>query len=272
MDAGVCLWTIAGLFGLSAGLLAPREIDVFERAAAVEIGSRLQGEGKQVQVSVDVNGFAGAWGELVSAEISANKFSVDGLPFFTEPTRSKAGKLGVLRLRLSDFSLNGLDCDLLSADLVNCRYDFALALRAKKIRLSKSGTGPGFVRVNARALERFVLKKYHEIEEVTVELRGGKVIVEGVGNFLFSRSKFFVIASLVPMHGTQIHLSDAKIWLDGSIASDGASRALLQSLNPVIDENRDLNLHSALQMDRVTITQEYVELGGTARIPEIVNQ
>lgn len=264
---GAVWWSLFGL-GIAGGVFGGSQIAVFERAAAVEIGSNLAGERKTVSVHAVPNGFSCLWGDVQSVTIQAEEFQVDGLPLFTEPSRSKAGRVGTLRIRLKRFDLRGLICAELSADIPNCRFDFALALRARKFRLSKSGFGEGFVRVERDALEKFILKKYQEIETISVELRGGKLIAEGSGTFLFVKSKFFVIADLEPVNGTQIWLSNAKVFLDGVPATEGASRALLQSLNPVIDENRDLNMYGALKMREVIVRDQYVELRGEAHIPE----
>lgn len=214
------------------------------------------------------NGLGAIWGEFESASIEARDFEVEGLPLFVEPSRSKAGKLSTLRIRLSNFVLRGLECELLSADLGECRFDFGLARREGKVRLSKSGSGPGFVRLNERAIERFISQKYKVVSEVRVELRSGKALVEAKGDFLFFRSRFFVVASLVPRDGSQIWLDDAVIYADGIRVGEGAERALLQALNPVIDGNEDLSLYNSLDMKEVRIADGKVELHGIAKIAE----
>jgi hypothetical protein len=263
-------WPLILGAGLLLGGFAGREVRSFERAAAADIASRLQGDSKEVKVGVELDGpFRAATGRLAVATITARNFSLESLPLFTEPERSKKGRVDVLRLRLYDFNLRGLRIQELSADINDCRYDYNLAIREKKVRLSKSGFGPGYARVDAKALEDFILHKYSEIKSIKVQLKKYKVFVEGTGDFLLFKSNFYVIADLVPRNGTELWLENTIVFMDGVRVRDGSERALLQALNPVIDENKDLKLYGALRMERVAIHDGYLELFGTATIPEL---
>lgn len=254
--------------GIALGALQ-REVRLFERGSAEDIASRLGGEQKSVKVHVRLDGVAGgSQGRLRSARIEARSFQVDGLPLFTERDRARDGFIGVLELRLYDFTLRTLFIKELSADLHQCRYDFGLAKRERRVRLSQSGTGPGYALVTADALERFLLSKYPEIKTVSVRLEKYKAFVEGYGEFLVARSPFYVIADLQPRQGTQIWLSNAIVFLDGRRASQETERALLNSINPVLDLDKDLHLHGALQLSRVEIRDGVLAVYGTAKIPE----
>jgi hypothetical protein len=260
---------VFGVGALLGGLIGGRELASFQREAAADIASRLSGEGKEVSVSLDFNLFEAPFGKFTSATLSARQFSVDGLPLFTEPWRSKSGSLGCLRIRLRDFTLRGLRVSELSADIRGCKFDLGLAKSEKKVRLSWSGKGPGFVRVTPAALEAYILNKYREIKRVKVWFRSRRLFVEGFGDFGFFSADFFVIADLVPREGTKLFLEKAIVFLDGVRVRDGSEQALLDALNPVIDEDEDLRLYGALQMERVSIGGEYLEISGTATIPSL---
>lgn len=240
-----------------------------EKRAAVDIAAKLSGPDKEVRVSASFDSpFHALGGNVASATITARNFSVNGLPLFTEPWRSKAGRVGTLHLRLYDFMLRDLPVEELRADIRSCRFDLGLALREKKVRLSKSGEGPGYVRVTADALERFVLEKYREITSISIRLEKYKLFAEGEGDFLVFKSRFYVIADIVPKNGTELWLANAVVFLDDKRVRDGSDAAILDTLNPVIDQNEDLGLHGALRLERVEIRNGFVELFGTARIPE----
>ncbi|HWP30173.1 MAG TPA: hypothetical protein VNK96_00375 [Fimbriimonadales bacterium] len=222
-------------------------------------------------MKVKSDGLLGALeGRFSEVSITARDFSVNGLPLFSEPERSKYGRIKSLKLRLFDFSLRGLRIEELKADLRDCRFDFALALDERKVRLSRSGSGEGYVRVNEKALEDFILRKYHEIKRIRVELKKYKVYVEGYGEFPFFKTEFYVIADLVPKNDFEIHLENAFVFLGRSI-DETMKRALLDFINPVIHENEDLALYGALKMKRVEIGEGVLELFGEARIPERPN-
>lgn len=243
----------------------------FEKGAAKDIASRLEGENKEVEVKVKSDGLLGALeGRFSEVLIRARNFSVNGLPLFTEANRSKYGRIKTLKIRLSDFSLRGLCIEELRSDLRDCRFDFALALDERKVRLSRSGSGEGYVRVNEKALEDFILQKYHEIKRVRVELKKYKVFVEGYGEFPFFKTEFYVIADLVSKNDYEIHLENAFVFLGRSI-DETVKRALLDFINPVIHENEDLGLYGALKMKKVEIGEGVLELFGEAKIPERPN-
>lgn len=258
-------WIVAGL-GIAGGLLGSQEVRSFERAAARDIGMRLEGDGKQVGVKVKLAALFD--GSLTKATLSASNFSVKGLPLFTEPERTTRGKIGTLEIRLKNFELRSLHVEELTADIANCRYDFGLALREKKVRLSRSGTGPGYVRLTAESLRSFLLKKYHEIKRIEIELANDKVYVSGHGDFLLASADFYVSASLSIRNGSQLYLTDAWVFLNGVPVRDGSDRALLQALNPVMDINEDLSLFDAIKMERIRSRNDLLEIWGTARIPE----
>jgi hypothetical protein len=263
-------WLIAGA-GLALGVSsANREIRAFERSAADEIASKLSGEKKRVNVRVKLDGIIdGISGHLSLAEITARDFSLDGLPLFTETHRPQSGRIKLLRIKLHDFVLRGLAIEELRADINDCRYDVGLAKKERKIRLSKSGTGEGYVRVNEKALEDFILHKYHEIKSVSVQLKNRKVYVEGYGEFALFKTDFYVIADLVPKNDYELHLDNAIVFLGGARVRDGTDRVLLRTLNPVIHENEDLRLHGALKIEQVKILDGKLELTGTAIVPPL---
>jgi hypothetical protein len=259
---------LALLCGLAGGLgLAGAEERRFERAAAHEISSRLEGRSRTVSVNARPAGLGAVWGELDSVTIRARGFEVGGLPLYTEPDRSTAGKAHRLELELDDFRLRGLRVDALRATVPGCRYDFPLALRNRTFRLSRSGEGSGWVRVLDRDLPGFLLAKYPEIKRISVRVDRGHAWVEGFGEFLVVTTEFTVIARLGVRDGTKIVLEDAKVWFDWRRADALAARAVLDALNPVVDLDADLGLEGAMQVEEVELPDGAIVARGRTRIP-----
>jgi len=136
------------------------------------------------------------------------------------------------------------------------------------MRLSKSGSGSGTVRVAARDLESFILKKFHDIQSVEVRIAGGKIHVNGSGDFLLIHTNFTVTANLEPLTGSKLVLANADILFDGRPADDLSRKALLQTLNPVVDLNRDLKLYGAIDVKSVRLLEGVLEASGDTRIPD----
>lgn len=251
------------LLGLSTGTL-DRELAVFERSAEADIRSRLQGD--QVLVSVRLEPEL-SLNTLRRATIRASRFSLDGLPLFTEPKRSKAGRLKELRLELTDFTLRGLKIRRLEAVIPDCRFDLGLALARKGLRLSQSGTGVGTVEIGEKELAAWIDRKYAEIKGCTVRVDRDVVWVEGYGEFLIVKSNFQVISKLQAVGGTKLTLTDAKIYFDWQRAEPSAAKVLLQTLNPVVDLAKDLALYDAVNVSSIRLRDGFVRASGKTRIP-----
>lgn len=251
---------------LGLGLYGDREVARFERLAAEEISSQLTGD--QRVVKVDADAYASASGHLASATIEARDFSLTQLPFFTEPLRSKAGRLDMLRLRLRDFTMRGLKIAELTADIPDCRYDFGLARSKQVFRISKSGEGIGSVRVNEEDLAKYIVDKYAEIKSATVRIYNDVVWVEGYGEFLIVNTNFAVIAKIAPVDGTKLMLTDAKIYFDWVRADPPAAKVILDLLNPVVELHDGLGLFDAIHVTDVRLRGGFVLASGRTRVPE----
>jgi hypothetical protein len=250
-------------------LVGAGEVRSFENAAAREIKGKLQGESASVSVKTKPSGLFGYLeGDLSTVTIHAKDFSADGLPLFTEPIRPKSGKVKRLNLRLENFHLSGLRVESLEAQIPNCRFDLGLAKRSKKIRLSQSGTGTGSVTLLEDDLEAFILKKFSEIKEVQVRLQDDIAIVEGKGEFLILKAAFKVQARLIAVEGTKLTLVDPKIEFDGVQADPQAAQVLLNTLNPVVDLDRDLKLHGAVSVSEIKLADGKLVASGATKIPD----
>jgi hypothetical protein len=255
--------------GVAVGLFGTGVVKSTENSVAADIASRLAGPGKSVRVATRFMEPLGILdGTLVWATIIAKDFAVEGLPFFLEAKR-RNGKIGTLRFRFSNFDLNGLHVEELSADIPSCRYDLALARQKKIVRLSDAGVGRGYVKVAERPLEAFVRKKFPSLRNVSLRLTKHKVFAKGTAALVFGKVELDLSADLVPLNKTEIWLSNARIFLNGVRARGETADALLATLNPVLDANRDLNLHSAIHFDAIRVSEGYVEATGLATVPPL---
>lgn len=259
---GFILAGFALLFG--AGAAETRHL---EQLAATDIKSKLEGPRAKVDVRTRAVGLKALSGHLKRVMISASDFTAPGLPLFTEPELSQSGRIDDLRIELRNFALGALGIAELSSSIPDCRYDLGLAINHGKIRLSKSGLGTGSVTVTAGALEPFILHKYREIKSVHVEIGNGHVRVSGYGEFLIIHTQFEVEATISPVEGTKLYLTDAQITFDGKPADPLSKKALLDTLNPVVDLNKDLRLYGAIEVEKVSLDKGVLRADGTTSIP-----
>ncbi len=267
----MALW----LIGLAAGVfvIGGSEVRRFERDAARDIASLLQSSENakkpEVKVSASYPGLLSpAFGEVDTASVVASGFSTQGLPLFTEPNRSKAGRIDFLNLSLRDFSLRGLRVERLEAKIPNCRFDLGYAQRKRKIRLSKSGIGEGRVEILLKDLEKFIPMKFVEIIRCSAKVTGNKLSIEGDGKFLLLEGRFSVSGEIA-WSGTKILLKAAKITFDGKPMDPISEEGLLQVLNPVIDLDADLGLYDAVDLTRVELLADRIVATGKTKIPDL---
>jgi hypothetical protein len=261
------MWWLAGLAG-GAILIGAHELRAFERKAAADIAAQLQGGARVVSVRTRIGDpFRAMAGHVSRVEIDARHFETVGLPLFTEPDRSTKGRVRELCLRLSDFRLNGLRVERLEATIPECRYDLGLALGKRQIRLSRSGVGEGLVEVLADDLAPFILRKFREIKRVQVRITPDRLVVEGYGEFIVIQTNFRVEADLHSPDGRTLSLRNAKIEFDGRPADPLSAKTLLDTLNPVVDFERDLNLYDAVRVERVELAEGRLIARGRTKIP-----
>jgi hypothetical protein len=258
-------WLLGGiglLFGV--GVSTVRE---FENAAAKEISDQLQGVNKKVKLSVTYPGLLSpAFGEVGTATIKASDFQTEGLPLFTEPQRSKKGSIKILKLELTNFYLRDLRVESLISEIPDCRFDFVLARTKKQMRLSKSGLGTGTVILKVKDLAPYILKKYAEIKQVTVNTEGDWIRVAGNGQFLIFNASFDIRAKIAT-DGGRLYLRDCIIRFDGKEPDEESKQALLNTLNPVVDFAKDLDLYDAVFAKTVELKGEDIIVKGTTKVP-----
>ncbi len=261
--------SLLSLLLVGGGLFfADQEKGRFERKAADDILAKVQDGKGRFEVKIQPALLGGFTGELDSATISGSGFTLDELPLFTEPDRSTSGKIGDLRLRLTDFTLRRLKVAELQANIPGCRYDYGLAKGKGMIRLSKSGEGQGFVKLREKDLAEYLMKKFHEIKRCTVKLDGNTVWVEGYGEFIVVNTDFAVIAEIGIEDGTKLVLKNAKVFFDWLRADGPAVDGLLKTLNPVVDLKKDLGLFDAVFVEKIKIQKGVLTASGRTKIPE----
>lgn len=256
------------LAGLAFGLgVYAHQVRRLEERAAAEIASQLGGAERRVDVRAEADPLSAAFGDVRRVTIRASTFTTDGLPLYTEPWRSQRGRIGELRLELGDFVLCGLRIERLEATIPSCRFDLPGLVRRHEMRLSRSGEGTGEVTVLADDLARFLVEKFHEIQRASVRIEKDKVFVSGFGEFVIVKAEFDVIARLVAVDGRKLALADARIYFDDRRADAAARRALLDTLNPVIDVDEDLGLDGAFDIEGLRLRDGVLRAHGRTRIP-----
>jgi hypothetical protein len=257
----------AGSLALAGAALLESSWGKIERAAELDIATSLGVSRVDVRVVAVADGLLGsALGRVSSVEIAASGFAVDGNPFFCDPALSKAGKLGMLRLRLRDFVVHDLPVDLLEADIPGCR--FALGMLTKgKVRLSRSGEGPGSVTIAAEHLRQYMLSRFKVFESLQVRLEKYKLFATGRAAFGPIRREFEIICDLEISGKRALVIENPIVFVEGLRVRDGSEDSLVRAFNPVLDIDKDLGMAGAFDMQKIVVRGGKAVITGTARIP-----
>lgn len=250
-----------------AGFVIGSSWSAIERAAAEDIRKQLGGNAR-VQVTAESDGLLGTvLGRVRSVSIEASNFSVDGMPFFVEPGLSKSGRMGSLRFALRDFVIRDLPVRELAAEIPENRFPLGL-LRSGVVRLSDSGEGKGSVTITESGLAQYMRRRFAQILlEVDVEFSKHKVFARGQAALGPIRKRFEIIADLEIATPRQLRISRQVVFMDGVRIRDGSDARLIDSLNPVLDIDRDLGLAGGFDMQRLKISEGSAIIFGAARIP-----
>lgn len=270
----VTRFTVIAPFGILLALMAmlaiaQDPISSLRARAADAIRQKLEGGKGKVEVIIKVDGLISiSTGDLQFAEIRASEFSTPGLPLFAEPdAEARSGRIGRLILRLSDFRLNGLRVEELTAVMHNSRYNFEVAMRDGAIQLLESGEGPGEVTVLFADLELFLARKFEEIETMRIAEEAGKVKLSGVLRQRGAAYRYEIFTGIGFADGTKIKLIEPQLTLDGQPADPEVQRGLLNQFSTVLDLDADLNLHGCLKIESIEVRGDRFRVLGVAKIP-----
>ena len=117
-------------------------------------------------------------------------------------------------------------------------------------------------------LGAYLLRKFRELKRVSVRIDRNRAFVKGYGEFIVVQTEFEVIAKLVPVDGTKLMLADAKVFFGDLVAAEDVKRLVLDTLNPIVDLDRDLKLYGAVQVEGLSLENGVLEAWGKTKIPD----
>lgn len=257
---------LAAAFGLLFHF-GSKEVKRFENMAAGDLASHLEGDAKQVKVRIKLGSLRP--GHLSEATIEASGFSTKTLPLWTEPRRSKEGRIDKLIIKLKDFEIGGLPMESLNIELNDCRWDFACAVKEGKIRLSRSGSGTFQATISQDGIVRYLAKRYPFVKTSSFRIETYKILFSGSLATPLGTAPFDLVA--VPRLHQNSGLSLIPVYLSFSgVRTDISNEpALRRVFDPVIDVNRDFGLRGALEIESLELGLQSLGLRGKATIPAI---
>ncbi len=255
---------VAAAFGLLFHF-GGQEVRRFENLASKDLASQLDGSNKQVKVRIKIGSLRP--GHLCEAVIEASDFNTPSLPLWTEPWRSKEGRIDRLIIKLKDFEIGGLPVQSLDIELSDCRWDVAYAVKEGKIRLSRSGRGTFRATIAQDGIVRYLAKRYPFVKTERLEIDAYKVLFAGSLATPLGSTSFDLVA-IPRLHGSSgLSLIPAYLSFGGRRTDIAREPALQRIFDPVLDLDRDFGLRGALHIDQLSFQAQRLDITGSAVIP-----
>ncbi|GIV15476.1 MAG: hypothetical protein KatS3mg022_0911 [Armatimonadota bacterium] len=240
-----------------------------ERSAERQILQQLGGIG---QVQVHIQPRWGALGVLLARaetiRVHASGFHTAQMPFFTEaPVRAWQGKADRVQIVLEDFYLGGLPVRHMEATIPGVSLDSREAALRLRIRLFSAGWGNGWVTLDEESLNEFIKRRLPEVRSPHVRVTPSEVRITGQLVVLLTPWQFEVTGGVGVREGRQVVVENVQVRVEGEDLPSAVVQKIVDTLNPVLDVQRDLRLGGAFVVERVEQGNGFVKLIGRATVP-----
>ena len=224
--------------------------------------------GSAFQVSVRPRGALGlAFGEVESATIRGQRFTVQELPFRIEPRGGLLARLGTLKLELRDITLRDLPVRSLDASIPRVRVDGPRVLFNGHFTIRGAESGTGVAVITAEGLSEFMARKRPEFSDLAIKLIPGEALVSGRAAVFLGPTPLEARVKIGVTEGRYLNAAEAKVSISGRAVPERLTQRLLQSLNPIIDVDRDLGLSDWLYVTSAEVGEGILIVRARVTIP-----
>ena len=220
------------------------------------------------EVAIQPRGLLGyVTGDLESARITGRGFTIEQLPFTIEPRGGIHARLAKLELKLQDVSVRALPLQSLEAVIPGVRVDAARVLFNGHFTIRAAGEGIGEAVISESGLSQFIARKRPEFSDLNVTLQPGEALVRGRATLLIAPAPIEARVTLGVSEGRYLNAVEAAVKLNGQAVPAALTERLLQSLNPIIDVERDLGLGQWLYATGVAVEHGILKVRARVSIP-----
>lgn len=224
--------------------------------------------GSRLYVRIEPRGIFGmATGQAWRARVSGGHFATDHLPFHLEPGGGILATVRHLELDLHDVTLRDLHVETLRADIPFVKADGPRALFGGHLTLRGAQDGVGAAVLSAEGIRSFLAKRRPQFQEVRIELTPGEAIVSARAPFLGAMIQLEARGGVEIVDGRFLNAAPNVVMMNGKPLEREAGAALIRSLNPIIDVDRDLGLGDWLYVTGAEIGDGILTVRGRVTIP-----
>jgi len=190
-------------------------------AANVERGHRSPLSRTIMLVEIDVEGFN-------AEKLAAQPLKVGGAP-------KPYGKIARVVIRAKDFRAGGIEFEQMKLTMHAIRYSLPKALLRREFRLARMGEGAVSVSLTEKSLDRFVKGKITDLQNPSLKLQGGRVVVQGRATRLSVPIEF---DAFLEAKDGRIELTEPRLRVSILPMPGFSARRIASQANPVLDLNQ----------------------------------
>jgi len=200
-------------------------------------------------------------------DLYASDIVADQLPFTQSPRAGWKGSIRHLKLHLVHSQLAGMHISRLEVDIPDVRYDIGHALYKNRLFIRSAPMGPVKIWVSEDDLSRFAaIKLKGTVTNASVAIRNNLLIFGSV-NVLGTKNTFAANGNIAIREGRYLDISDVEVSLNGRALAPSAATAMLKSMNPMLDVERDLHLGNSLKIKSVSVGYGMLLIEGEFTVP-----
>ncbi len=254
------------LLGLTlfAGFLNHRA----ERAIVHDLNRSVKGG--EIHARVKPRGFYGllvGQGDVVS--VTGQGFATEGFPFKVKRGDGLRAHVRHLKFDFQDFLLRGSQVKRFTAEIPSVNLDIFRAFFDDRIIVRTAGEGTAEAVVDEKGLADFVTRKYPQLSDVAVKLIDGKILVGGSMSLLGAKTRVDAVSDLVVREGRYVDAVNMSIALNNKEAAPFMRDTIVNSLNPVLDLEKDLGLGAYFHATAIEIGKGTLTMRGRAMVPRV---
>lgn len=225
-------------------------------------------KGGHLQARVYPRGMFGSLlGQANSVRVTGSGVSINELPFTIQRGGGLHANVERLFLDLSDIQLKGLPVKRLSVVLPSVSVDADALIGRERMVMRSAGEGKAEGEFSIDKLMALFSTKMPSVSDVHIETNSNGLKIRANMSFFGFPNTIEADGTLNIVDGKYLILAFSRLTLNGATADPLLAKGMLDTVNPVLDIQRDLGLGALLTLTDVETKEGAVIVKGKLTIP-----
>ena len=224
--------------------------------------------GGHLQARVYPRGMFGSLlGQASSVRVTGSGVVVDALPFEIKPGGGMHATVGKFYLDLSDVKLKSIPVQRFTAEIPSVSVDSDALIMRERMVMRSAGVGTTESTFRISDLQTYFAAKMGGMKDASVECVDGGLKIRTSMSFLGFPTAIEAFGKLNAVDGRYLVFNASRLTFNGADANPLFAKSMLDSINPVLDIQRDLGLGAYLALTDVETKEGAVIVKSKLTIP-----